>query len=296
MGKTTSISWTDSTRNFWRGCTKVFEHDPITGIIIFALGACNVCYVERNAKHQGFDFPHIAYTNWKAVEHDLLTWTPRKIFIEDYGDFFHEAVPDKTRDAAWDLLDRVDWTHLAKYGRTHQYQILTKRAKKMEEYFSGRMVPDNIWVGVSIGNKASLYYMNCLKRINAKIKWISFEPLVEDLVDNDKAYREKRFFDPKYIPMYENVFDDEGLVNLEGIQWVVIGGESGSRQTINGIDFPRPMQEEWVAHLMLAARKYNAKVFFKQWGGPLGRDGAGGNMIAGRKIQEFPIEIECLNK
>lgn len=279
MGAKTSIGWTDSTRNFWMGCSKVHEVCPVTGKIHVELGVCEFCYVERTSRIFNFTFAEIKYTNWQAVRRDLLSWEPRKIFPNDFSDWMHKAVPDLTIEKMIDLINEVDKHHLEKFGQVHQYQWLTKRAARLEQFFSTRAVKDNFWIGVSIGNKASLYYLNHLKRVNARIKWISFEPLIEDLEDDDRAYRESRFVDPKYEAMYQGVFDDEGLVNLQGIHWIVIGGESG--------DNPRPMQPAWAERLIAAGKKYGCAIYFKQLGGK-GRDGAGGNIINGKQHLEFP--------
>lgn len=279
MGEHTSIGWTDSTRNFWMGCSKVHEVCPVTGKIHVEKGVCEYCYVERLEDAFNYTFARIKQLNWKTAEAELKRWTPRRIFLNDFADWMHPAIPNGQRQAFWELLHRVNDYIWEKYGELHQFQMLTKRAQRLAEFTEQLDIPPNFWIGVSIGNKPSLYYLNELKYVPARIRFVSFEPLIEDLEDEDRAYREKRFIDKKYSGMYQDVFDDEGLVNLRDISWIIIGGESG--------DKPRSMKPEWAERLVIAARKYDVKVFFKQMGG-VGGDNAGGDKLNGRTIKEFP--------
>lgn len=283
MGETTSIGWTDHTRNGWMGCSKVHEICPVTGKIHASIGVCEYCYVERDADYMNFTFERIKKMNWNNVERDLKKWSIGKVFLNDFTDWMHPAIPDKERLAFLEMLHRINDYTYEKHGQLHQFQMLTKRATALANFTEHLDIPHNFWMGVSIGNKPSLYYLHELRNVPARIRFVSFEPLVEDLEDNDRAYRDLQFIDKKYNGMYqtlsENVFDDEGLVNLRDIQWIIIGGESGKT--------PRPMKAEWAERLITSARKYGASVFFKQMGG-VGNDGAGGDKINGRQIKEFP--------
>jgi len=119
------------------------------------------------------------------------------------------------------------------------------------ENFDSSVVPRNVWLGCSIGEKSRRPRLDQLRQIPAKVRFVSFEPLIEDL----------------------------GRVNLTGIRWVIIGGESGAN--------PRPMNPEWAASLIGQAHTQGAAVFFKQQGG-VGGNGAGGDIIGGRQYHEFP--------
>lgn len=139
----------------------------------------------------------------------------------------------------------------------HRYQILTKRAERMAEYFASRNVPTNVWLGVTVEAQSSRFRIDFLRDLPATVKFLSCEPLVEDL----------------------------GELNLTGIDWVIVGGESGPQA--------RPMQESWALNIKNKVEEQGARFFFKQWG-TWGADGikrnkhANGKLLKGEIIQEMP--------
>jgi len=139
----------------------------------------------------------------------------------------------------------------------HRYQILTKRASRMYDFFSSRVIPANVWLGVTVESKINTERVDYLRMLNASVKFLSYEPLLENL----------------------------GQLNLSGIDWVIVGGESGNRA--------RPMKPEWVDSIYLQCQKQNSLFFFKQWG-TWGNDGVkrskseNGKLFGGKIIQQIP--------
>ena len=131
------------------------------------------------------------------------------------------------------------------------FQILTKRPGLALLFHRNYPLPENCWFGVSCGIKQAKHRLDIARKVSSKIRFVSVEPLLEDL----------------------------GGLNLEGIHWVIIGGESGRN--------PRPMKKEWVDSIIKQCREQGARVFFKQWGG-IGGDGSGGCLYEGKTIKEFP--------
>lgn len=232
MGRETSIAWTQSTLNVAWGCTKVSEE-------------CRNCYMYRLSPRFGRD-PYQVKILYKGME-DLsrkVSKLNNMIFVNSMSDTFHKDI--------WDaLLDC--WFGVFSAYKNKTFQILTKRPERAVQYFRTRKVPDNCWIGTSVGIKSALSRIELLKQIDAKIRFVSIEPLIEDL----------------------------GVVDFTGIQWAIIGGESDFKA-------PRPMKMEWVANIFRQLRRDHVAIFFKQWGG-IGGDGAGGNLLNGETIQEFPI-------
>lgn len=241
--KTTKIEWTDKTWNPITGCTK---HSA----------GCAHCYAEvmsRRLKAMGVS----KYKNgFKLTMHDEVLQEPlqwkkaHNIFVCSMSDLFHEDVP-------FNFIDKI--MLVIEATPQHRYQILTKRVKKMESYFATHQVPSNVWLGVTVENSDAKYRIDHLRKIPAKIKFLSCEPLLTDL----------------------------GVLNLSGINWVIVGGESGNQA--------RPMKEEWVLAIQKQVEKYESSFFFKQWG-TWGSDGikrnkhANGKLLRGRIIQEMPVE------
>ena len=167
------------------------------------------------------------------------------------SDIFHEEVP-------FEFVDRIMRT--ITLTPQHRYQILTKRAERMAEYFSTRLVPRNVWLGVTVECKASKTRIDYLRKLDAGIKFLSCEPLIEDLGD----------------------------MNLDGIDWIIVGGESGPQA--------RPMMPEWVINIKRQVEQQGAAFFFKQWG-TWGSDGvkrnkhANGKLLFGEVIQQMPEKM-----
>ena len=237
----TKIEWTDITWNPVTGCTKLSE-------------GCVHCYAEtmsRRLKAMG----QRKYANgFQLTTHqDALSepynWRGEHIvFVCSMADLFHKDVPYAFIDKVMDVIRATP---------QHIYQILTKRAERMEDYFMQRNVPSNAWLGVTIENQDVKYRIEHLSRIDAKIHFLSCEPLLEDLE----------------------------TMKLDNIQWIIVGGESGFHA--------RPMKEEWAINILHQAREHNIPFFFKQWG-TWGSDGikrnkhANGKLILGEIIQEYP--------
>ncbi len=237
----TKIEWTDRTWNPITGCTK-------------KSAGCSHCYAEvmsRRLKAIGLD----KYSNGFELtlhEDELdvpLQWKKSyNIFVCSMSDIFHELVP-------FEFVDKIMLT-ISKSPQ-HRYQILTKRSRRMYQYFQTRVTPKNVWLGVTVECQAAKERIEDLRNCNAEVKFLSCEPLVEDLQD----------------------------LNLEGIDWIIVGGESGP--------LARPMKEEWVLNIKQQASFYNIPFFFKQWG-TWGSDGvkrnkhANGKLLQGEIIQEMP--------
>lgn len=240
--KTTKIEWTDKTWNPITGCTKFSD-------------GCQNCYAEvmaRRLQAMGQEKYKNGFTltlHEDSLQEPMLWKKPHTIFVCSMSDLFH-------KDVSFDFIDKV--MNIIKQTPHHRYQILTKRAERMKEYFSNRENPKNVWLGVTVENKMSKSRIDVLRTLNAPIRFLSCEPLLEDL----------------------------GVIDLGNIDWVIVGGESGR--------CARPMLEEWVLSIKKQCEKQETAFFFKQWG-TWGRDGVkrskhlNGKKINGRVYQEMPI-------
>ncbi len=239
--KTTKIEWTDKTWNPITGCSK-----KSTG--------CQHCYAEvmaRRLKAMG----QAKYANgFQITLHERCLSEPtgwkgsHNIFVCSMSDLFHEDVPFEFIDKVFDIINRTP---------QHRYQVLTKRAERMAEYFATRNIPQNVWLGVTVEAKSSRFRIDYLRTLDAAVKFLSCEPLVEDL----------------------------GELDLDGIDWIIVGGESGPQA--------RPMKEDWVLHIQRQVENQKSIFFFKQWG-TWGADGvkrnkhANGKLLKGEIVQEMP--------
>lgn len=239
---TTKIEWTDATWNPITGCTKIS-----TG--------CQHCYAEVMARRlcaMGVD----KYSNgFKVTLHEDALGEPYKlkkphtIFICSMSDLFHRDVPVSFINKVMRVIENTP---------QHRYQVLTKRAERMAEYFSSHRVPENVWLGVTVECKASKPRMEYLRSIkDAAVRFLSCEPLVEDL----------------------------GALDLTNIDWIIVGGESGNQA--------RPMKEEWALNIQGQVEAAGKAFFFKQWG-TWGSDGVkrnkhvNGKRLAGKVCQAVP--------
>lgn len=239
--KTTKIEWTDKTWNPITGCTKVSA-------------GCVNCYAEimsRRLKAMGINKYQNAFAltlHEEALDEPVHWKSPHTIFVCSMSDLFHENVP-------FTFIDKVMKT--IKNTPQHRYQLLTKRAKRMAEYFQTHQIPDNAWLGVTVDTQSSKERIDYLRSLTAQIHFLSCEPLLEDLGD----------------------------LNLDNIDWVIVGGESGPKA--------RPMKEEWVLSIKKQVENQGAAFFFKQWG-TWGSDGikrnkhANGKRIDGKIYQSMP--------
>lgn len=239
--KTTKIEWTDKTWN------------PITGCTKYSQGCAN-CYAEtmsRRLKAMGLD----KYANGfeLALHNDCLEepmqWKkPHNIFVCSMSDLFHKDVP-------FEFIDKI--INTIKQTPQHRYQLLTKRAERMAEYFQNREIPKNAWLGVTVEAQSSKKRIDILRTLNSPIHFLSCEPLIEDL----------------------------GILNLDNIDWVIVGGESGLKA--------RPMKEEWVLSIKEQSEQQGSAFFFKQWG-TWGSDGIkrnkciNGKLLQGKIFQDMP--------
>jgi protein gp37 len=170
------------------------------------------------------------------------------IFVNSMSDLFHKDIPISHIDAVFDAMEKANW---------HVYQVLTKRSSLMRNYvkkrYSGEKVPSHIWLGVSVEDSAHKSRIEHLRQINSEARFISFEPLLGRI----------------------------GNVDLSGIAWAIVGGESGPKA--------RPMEPSWATELRIACEKYEVAFFFKQWGGA--RPKSGGRLLEGAEWNGFPWQI-----
>lgn len=209
--KNTAIEWADNTINFFMGCTKVSE-------------GCAKCYMYRLESRFGRDPTKVRKTNWKTIEANLRRWSPSRIFVNSMSDTFHKDISD---------ADIYEMFHIMYENPKHTYIVLTKRIERAVQWFQGSNVGDHIWIGTSVESEKYLWRINKLRQINAKTRFVSFEPLLSfiDIMNGD----------------------------LEGIKWVIVGGESDSN--------PRPMLPIYVEPLLQMCKAKGISFFFKQWGG-----------------------------
>jgi protein gp37 len=236
-----AIEWTDATWNPVRGCVKVSP-------------GCTHCFAETFAERfrgvpghpfeQGFDLRLVP-----DKLGDPLRWrAPRRVFVNSMSDLFQEGVPTDYIAAVGRVMEQATW---------HTFQVLTKRHERLRELLSRDLAwmaqLPNVWFGVSVENrKHGLPRVTTLRRIPTAVRFLSVEPLLEDL----------------------------GPIDLRGIQWVIVGGESGHHA--------RPMREEWVRSLRDQCEKAGVAFFFKQWGGK--RKHVTGRLLDGRTHDDLPVE------
>jgi protein gp37 len=185
----------------------------------------------------------------ERLEDPVRRKKPTVYFVNSMSDLFHEKIPDDYLDKVFDVIHRTP---------QHTYQILTKRAARMARYFKTRPVPDNAWLGVSVENKKQgVPRIDHLRHIPARIRFLSVEPLLEDV----------------------------GRLNLSNIHWVIVGGESGPKA--------RLMKPEWAESVRRQCKAQRVAFFFKQWGG-WGADGKrrskaqNGRLLNGKTWDEMP--------
>lgn len=225
--------------------------NPVSGCTKISEG-CKNCYAEVYASRLRGKSKYrnrFDVTLHDDVLKDPIRWKNlNMIFVCSMGDLFHVDVPFSFIDKVMETIKAAFW---------HPFQILTKRPERMAEYFADREIPRNVWLGVTVENQAVKGRIDCLRSLDASVLFLSCEPLLEDL----------------------------GELDLTGIDWVIVGGESGSKA--------RPMKEDWVLSIKEQAEKQGAAFFFKQWG-TWGSDGvkrnkkANGKLLQGQIHQEMP--------
>ncbi len=223
--------------------------NPVTGCTKISPG-CKHCYAERMA-HRLQAMGCYNYRNGFEVtlqEHVLylpLSWKrSRRIFVNSMSDLFHEAIPVDYVGRVFEVMRAAQW---------HQFQVLTKRSDRLQQLAPSLLWASNIWMGVSVESRKYLYRIDHLRNTAAAIKFISFEPLLGSL----------------------------GALDLRGIDWVIVGGESGPGA--------RPIEKSWVLEILRACRRARVPFFFKQWGGT--RKKSAGRILNGRTWDEMPATM-----
>lgn len=223
--------------------------NPVTGCSKISAG-CKNCYAERlssRLKAMGLK----AYENGFEVtlqHHQLeipLKWKkPQRIFVNSMSDLFHKDIPLEYIQKVFAVMQKAHW---------HQFQVLTKRSDRLEEIARHLPWPKNVWMGVSVEDARVLYRIDDLRGIPAAVKFLSLEPLIGSLRD----------------------------MELTGIDWVIVGGESGPRA--------RLMKKEWVLEIRDICVRDGVPFFFKQWGGVNKK--RAGRELDGRFWDQFPVQL-----
>lgn len=241
MSENSKIEWTDATWNPVRGCTKISP-------------GCKHCYAEAFAERfrgvkghpyeQGFDLRLVP----SKLEEPLRWKTPKMIFVNSMSDLFHEQVPDTYIERVVAVMSAANW---------HTYQVLTKRSRRMLDLLQSQLKSaaqlGHIWWGVSVEDKQyGVPRIQHLRASPAAVRFLSIEPLLEDV----------------------------GVLDLSGIHWVIVGGESGYGA--------RPMRKEWVLSLREQCSAAGVPFFFKQWGGR--QKSKTGRLLEGRTYDGMPSE------
>ncbi len=238
MADATSIEWTDATWNPVTGCTKISP-------------GCDHCYAERFSERfrgtrdhpfeTGFDLTLRA----ERLEQPLRWRTPRMIFVNSMSDLFHKEIPKEFIARVFDTMEAASW---------HTFQVLTKRSSLMRNFLRERYrtqrAPFHVWFGVSIEDGTKKSRIRHLREAPSGVRFLSIEPLIGPV----------------------------GKLDLAGIDWVIVGGESGPGA--------RPMKEEWAVDVRDQCQASNVAFFFKQWGGRSPK--SGGRLLVGEEWSQFP--------
>lgn len=223
--------------------------NPVRGCTKISPG-CKHCYAERFAERfrgvPGHPFEQGFDLRLIPAALDLpLKWKKgRLIFVNSMSDLFHEGIPQ-------DFLHRV--FQVMATARQHEFQVLTKRAERLPEFCATRGIPRNVWIGVSVESAEYVWRIEYLRQVKARVRFLSIEPLLGPV----------------------------GRLDLRGINWVIVGGESGPRA--------RPMDAQWVRDVREQCLSAGVPFFFKQWGGP--RKGRTGRELDGRTWDEMPKRV-----
>jgi protein gp37 len=249
VGKS-DIEWTEATWN------------PIAGCVIVSPG-CTNCYAQRlaarlqamgSSKYVGTTRKSGTRHIWTgrvnidatALEAPLRWRRPLRIFVNSMSDLFQDAVSDEVISQIWSVMRKAGW---------HTFQILTKRPERMRELLSR---PDfrlpNVWLGTSVENSSYLHRIDVLRLVPASVRFVSFEPLLGPI----------------------------DLMDLTGIHWAIVGGESGPGA--------RPMARQWIENIRAVCQDQNVAFFFKQWGGT--HKGRQGRLLNGRTWDEYPSAVK----
>lgn len=239
MSDLTQIEWTDATWNPVTGCSKITS-------------GCDFCYAERFAERfravsghpyeNGFDLT----LRPERLTRPLLWRRSRRVFVNSMSDLFHKDVPKTFIDSVFDTMEQAHW---------HTFQVLTKRSSLMMRYLRNRyadnLAPRHVWLGVSVEDRKNAVRIKHLQEAPAATRFISFEPLIGPV----------------------------GRLDLHGIDWAIVGGESGPSA--------RPMLADWAMDIRDQCIAADVAFFFKQWGGV--RPKSGGRELQGREWNEYPL-------
>jgi protein gp37 len=234
----------------WTGST----WNPLTGCNKISAG-CKNCYAERMSRRLKAMGQANYVNGFKLTTHESaleipLGWKkPQTVFVNSMSDLFHKDVPVSFIKKTFDIMHRASWL---------QFQVLTKRAERLSLVNSQLEWSANIWMGVSVENKECVYRIDHLRDTGAHTKFLSIEPLLGSL----------------------------GEINLDGIDWVIVGGESGPGA--------RPMKPEWVMEVRDQCLSADVPFFFKQWGGVQKKKA--GRLLEGEIWDQMPDQnrLECI--
>ncbi|BCG49113.1 Bacteriophage protein gp37 [Citrifermentans bremense] len=228
--------------------------NPVKGCSKVSAG-CTNCYAEVMAHRlqamgaKGYENGFQVTLLPERLQQPIQKKKSTRYFVNSMGDLFHENVPDAFIDDVFSVIEQTP---------QHIYQILTKRSRRLSEYCGSKRLPTNAWMGVTVEDrKDGIQRIDNLRTVNASVRFLSIEPLLQDL----------------------------GTLNLVGINWVIVGGESGPKA--------RPMDEEWVRSIKEQCDKRNVAFFFKQWG-TWGQDKVkrnkkeNGRLLLGRTWSAYP--------
>ena len=241
MAALSKIEWTDATWNPVTGCTKITR-------------GCDNCYAERFAERfrgtpghpyePGFDLT----LRPERISQPLSWKRPRMIFVNSMSDLFHKDVPSDFIDNVFDTMETADW---------HVFQVLTKRSPLMRDYLRRRygsgLAPGHIWCGVSVEDDKATARIRHLQDAPISTRFLSIEPLLGPV----------------------------GGIDIEGISWVIVGGESGPNA--------RPMKREWAIEVRDLCERRGIPFFFKQWGGRTPK--AGGRLLDEKEYNDVPAYL-----
>ena len=246
MSTKSKIEWTEQTWNPTTGCTKVSP-------------GCEHCYAEVMANRlkamgvNGYENGFKVTLQPHRLQEPLQRKKPTVYFVNSMSDLFHEMIPSSYIKSVFDVIENSPW---------HTYQILTKRADRMADMMQDINIPPNAWMGVTVENiKHGLPRIDLLRKVNAPVRFLSIEPLLENL----------------------------GTINLTGVHWAIVCGESGPKA--------RPMKAEWVNNIKKQCKESHVPFFFKQWGG-WGADGVkrpkklNGRLLHGRAWNGKPEVLQ----
>ena len=241
MADGSAIEWTDATWNPVTGCTKI-------------TAGCDNCYASRFSERfrgvpghpfeSGFDLT----LRPERLQQPLGWKRPRMIFVNSMSDLFHKEVPREFVDRVFDTMEAADW---------HVFQVLTKRSSIMRDYlkrrYRGVTAPAHVWLGVSVEDGRAKGRIEHLRQAPAAVRFLSIEPLIGPV----------------------------GPMTLDGIHWVIAGGESGPGA--------RPMHIDWARDVRDQCAAQGVAFFFKQWGGI--RPKTGGRDLDGREWNDLPAKV-----